>query len=369
MAGNIKIGGSFPGAASGGGSGTVTKVTTQGGPFLASGSFTTAGTIANSTTSLTANAILLGAGTAAVAPLGSLGTSTTLLHGAAAGPPTFGPVSLSADVTGLLPFANIATLAATSLFGNGAVTGATGGNIAIGAGVTLSTSGTLTAGGSGGTMTQVIAAAGPFLTNTTITAAGTISSSTSTLTNHGVLIGQATAAPVAAAAMTDGQMLLGVTGADPAPATMSGDATITKAGVITVTKVGGVAPATVAGMGLAINNGTITSHAQITVAATVGTNNITLAATTTNVLINGPAAGGACTLTLTGAVSIDQRIVTNISQGATAATWIFSTGFNFGTTVPSPTITAVAGKRDTMFLINNVGTVFDFEAINQGFSP
>lgn len=123
------------------------------------------------------------------------------------------------------------------------------------------------------------------------------------------------------------------------------------------------------GLGLSMNSGTISAHSQITVAATAGTNTITLAASTTNVLINGPAGGGACTLALTGAVAIDQRIVMNVSQGATAATWVFGAGFNFGTTVPSPTITAVAAKRDTMALINNVGTVFDMDAIIQGFSP
>ncbi len=90
-----------------GSGGSVTSVIAQGGPFLANGTITTAGTIANATTSLTANAILLGAGTAAVAPLGSLGTTTTVLHGNAAGAPSFGPVSLSADVTGNLPVTNL----------------------------------------------------------------------------------------------------------------------------------------------------------------------------------------------------------------------------------------------------------------------
>lgn len=46
-----------------------------------------------------------GAG-AAPATLGSLGTTTTVLHGNAAGLPTWGPVSLTADVSGILPGAN-----------------------------------------------------------------------------------------------------------------------------------------------------------------------------------------------------------------------------------------------------------------------
>src|SRR5262245_35762367 len=62
--------------------------------------FTAAGTIASSG-ALTANRIVLGGG-AGVAPtvLGSLGTTTTVLHGNAAGAPTFGLVDLSTDVTG-----------------------------------------------------------------------------------------------------------------------------------------------------------------------------------------------------------------------------------------------------------------------------
>lgn len=218
-------------------------------------------------------------------------------------------------------------------------------------------------------VTSVIAQGGPFLANGTITSTGTISNSTASLTAHGIIIAEGTGAAVATAAMTNGQLLIGTTGSDPVPRTVSGDATLNSGGTLTVSTIGGVAPATVAGLGLALNSGTITGHTQVTVAATAGVNALTLAASTTNFLINGPAGGGACTITLPAASGIDQRIVMNISQGATAATWIFGAGFNFGTSVPSPTITAVAGKRDTMVLINNVGTVFDFEAINQGFSP
>ena len=56
---------------------------------------------------LTANALMLGGGAgAAPTALGSLGTTTTLLHGNAVGAPTFGAVSLTADVSGILPTAN-----------------------------------------------------------------------------------------------------------------------------------------------------------------------------------------------------------------------------------------------------------------------
>lgn len=56
---------------------------------------------------LTANAIVLGGGVgAAPATLGSLGTTTTVLHGNAAGAPTFGAVSLTTDVSGTLSVGN-----------------------------------------------------------------------------------------------------------------------------------------------------------------------------------------------------------------------------------------------------------------------
>lgn len=65
---------------------------------------------------LTNNAIVLGGG-ASTAPkvLGSLGTTTTVLHGNAAGAPTFGAVSLTTDVTGVLPIANGGTGSATQV--------------------------------------------------------------------------------------------------------------------------------------------------------------------------------------------------------------------------------------------------------------
>ncbi len=84
----------------------------NGGTGLTSGTsggvlaFTASGTIASSA-ALTANRIVLGGG-AGAAPtiLGSLGSTTTLLHGNAGGAPSFGAVVLTTDVTGILPGAN-----------------------------------------------------------------------------------------------------------------------------------------------------------------------------------------------------------------------------------------------------------------------
>lgn len=92
----------------GGGTG-ITSGTSGGIPYFSSTS-----TIASSGL-LTANQLILGGGAGATpASLGSLGTTTTLLHGNAGGAPTFGAVSLTADVSGTLPVGNGGTGTATS---------------------------------------------------------------------------------------------------------------------------------------------------------------------------------------------------------------------------------------------------------------
>lgn len=103
--------------------GTGLSSGTSGGiPYFSSGT-----TMASSAT-LTANAIVLGGGAgAAPTTLGSLGTTSTVLHGNAAGAPTFGAVSLTADVSGDLPFANLTQIAGLSVLG---VTGASTADVA-----------------------------------------------------------------------------------------------------------------------------------------------------------------------------------------------------------------------------------------------
>ena len=106
---------------------------------------------------MTASALVLGGG-AGEAPtvLGSLGTTTTVLHGNAAGAPTFAAVSLTADVSGTLPVANGGT--GITALGTGVAT-ALGVNVgSAGAFVTLN--------GAGGTPSSIV------LTNATGTAAG-----------------------------------------------------------------------------------------------------------------------------------------------------------------------------------------------------
>lgn len=81
----------------------LTMTGTSGGiPYFSSAS------VLSSSAVLTNHRIVLGGGAAASPKLvGSLGTATTVLHGAAAGDPTFGAVALATDVSGILPIANL----------------------------------------------------------------------------------------------------------------------------------------------------------------------------------------------------------------------------------------------------------------------
>jgi len=79
-------------------------------PTVVSIAHVTTGTLAianggtNSSTALSGNTIMISNGSAVVQ--GAAGTTTTVLHGNASGSPSYGPVSLTTDVSGTLPATN-----------------------------------------------------------------------------------------------------------------------------------------------------------------------------------------------------------------------------------------------------------------------
>jgi hypothetical protein len=142
-----------------------------------------------SSVALTNHAIVLGRGVGATpVPLASLGTSTTVLHGAAAGDPTFSAVSLTADVSGILPGASggtgIANTGKTITLGGNftttpanaitlTTTGAT--NVTLPTSGTLSTTtGTVTSVDVSGGTTGLTTTGGPITTSGVITITGTL---------------------------------------------------------------------------------------------------------------------------------------------------------------------------------------------------
>jgi hypothetical protein len=73
----------------------------------------------NSSTALSGSSIMVSNGTSVIQ--GAAGTTTTVLHGNAAGAPTYGAVVLTTDVSGILPLANGGTNANLTAVNGGAV--------------------------------------------------------------------------------------------------------------------------------------------------------------------------------------------------------------------------------------------------------
>lgn len=114
--------------------------------------FNAATTLASSGV-LTANRLVLGGGAGAAPTIvASLGATTTVLHGNAAGAPTFGAVVLTTDVSGLLPVANGGTALASGT--SGGILGYTAvGTLA--SSVLLTASALVLGGGAGATPTPM----------------------------------------------------------------------------------------------------------------------------------------------------------------------------------------------------------------------
>lgn len=93
----------------GNGAGGFSNVTVGAGLTFVAGTLDSAGgagTVTHTAGNLTANELVIGNAGADLKTLGTLGTTTTVLHGNAAGAPTYGAVALATDVSGTLPAAN-----------------------------------------------------------------------------------------------------------------------------------------------------------------------------------------------------------------------------------------------------------------------
>jgi hypothetical protein len=221
-------------------------------------------------------------------------------------------------------------------------------------------------------VTSVIAQGGPFLANGTITSTGTISNSSSSLTAHGIIIAEGTGAAIATAAMTNGQLLIGATGADPAPQTMSGDATINSGGTISVTKISGNTPS--ANFGAVLNSGTVQVEQSVTLAGTAGsTLTISPGSGTKVSVVNLAAGGGAQTIAYAGTYNFQSSRI-HFKQGATISTVVLNTGtvggFIFGTSggPTSFTVTPTVGAIDEIAIEAPTTAYARVMAIAQGFT-
>jgi len=161
-----------------------------------SGAVTLAGTLANTnggtgqSSAFTQYGITYASTTTALATTAA-GTSTTVLHGNASGAPTFGAVSLTADVSGTLPIANGGT--------NSTAT-PTAGGIGYGTG----TAHAYTAVGTAGQALISAAAGAPAFGTLGVAGGGT---GATTLTANNVLLGNGTSALQAVAPSTAGNVL------------------------------------------------------------------------------------------------------------------------------------------------------------------
>lgn len=293
---------------------------------------------------LAANQLVLGGGAAgSPATLGSLGTTTTVLHGNAAGVPAFGAVVLTADVSGILPLANGGT--------NANLTASNGGIVWSNATQMQILAGTATAGQmlrSGSTATPAwstatwpaTTAAGTLLTSAaanTVTASavpvlgvpgttlGTLglagnTSGTVTLTPQAtagtVTLTLPNASGTVAAAATSPLVLSATTGVLTCPtcATSSGGGAITGTSPISVSASGVVSIPSLTGTGATV---------VLSASPTLSGAPFIAAATGTSLAVGG-AAGSAPPVPLSVNVNGDATILlNNTSQGANAKIWDF----------------------------------------------
>ncbi len=240
---------------------------------------------------------------------------------------------------------------------------------------------------SGGTVTSVDGSGGSTgltLTGGPITTAGTLTlggmlivtnggTGAASLTAHGILLGEGTSAVTATAVMTDGQLLVGQSGADPLPKTVSGDLAAAANGVFTLatvnSNVGTWNTLTVNAKGLvtaASNTAYLTANQTITLSGDTTGSGAT-AITTTTAKVNGvayPASPATNTVpVVTGANTVTYEAVPNTALANSSVTVAAGTGLSGGGSVSlggtvtvsliAPVTVALGGTNSTTAVTNS----------------
>lgn len=225
----------------------VAPSATSGVPLVSQGSAAnpTFGTVAaagggTGQTSYAVGDILYADTTSSLAKLADVATGNALISGGVNTAPSWGKIGLTTHVSGTLPAANGGTgqtsyTTGDILYANSSSTLAALPDVATGNALISGGVGTAPSWGKVGLTTHVtgvlpVANGG---TGGTLPVANGGTGAT-TLTDKGILIGNATGAVTATAAMTNGQILVGSTGLAPSPRTMSGDATLNSSGALTI---------------------------------------------------------------------------------------------------------------------------------------
>jgi hypothetical protein len=216
---------------------TGTVAVSNGGTGLTTGTsggilgFTAAGTLASSVV-LTANQIVIGKG-AGFTPtvLGSLGTTTTVLHGNAAGAPTFGSIvnsditnstiDLTTKVTGTLPVANGGTGQSTNLVQGGILYGSS------------TTAAGVTGAGTAGQFLQSNGTSAPTWAAVSATNFSGSLSGDVTGTQGATVVGNIKGVTLGTTTATSGNLLIG-NGTQWNSTAISGDVTINGSGVTSI---------------------------------------------------------------------------------------------------------------------------------------
>lgn len=129
--------------------------------------------------------------------------------------------------------ANVVQGPASAVSGNVASYNGTTGKLVQDGGVATSVIAQGPASAVSGNLPSFNGTGGKMLQDSGVLAANTVTAA-GTMTNHGVALGAGTKTAAATAVMTDGQLLVGQSSADPLPKTISGDVTVSAAGAATI---------------------------------------------------------------------------------------------------------------------------------------